>query len=197
MERYRGLTEALLKHSGMAGFCYTQLTDVEQEVNGLYTYDRRPKFDPAVIRSITSQKAAIEEQEESSKQNSGIMLDGEGKPAIICNIPAWRRTHTPSNCYRRGGIEVEEQESKPRMTAAIFFALSTDEIPDKSFVLGFLAVIVLGALLLMLPAATVDRTFLGPVDALFTATSAVCVTGWSWSIPALPFPCMGRSSFCF
>lgn len=65
VERYRGLTEALLKHSGMAGFCYTQLTDVEQEVNGLYTYDRRPKFDPAVIRSITSQKAAIEEQEES------------------------------------------------------------------------------------------------------------------------------------
>ena len=45
----------------MCGFCYTQLTDVEQEVNGLYTYDRQPKFDPAVIRSITQKKAAIEE----------------------------------------------------------------------------------------------------------------------------------------
>lgn len=28
---------------------------------GLYTYDRRPKFDPAVLRAITSRKAAIEE----------------------------------------------------------------------------------------------------------------------------------------
>ena len=27
------------------GFCYTQLYDVEQEVNGLYTYDREDKFD--------------------------------------------------------------------------------------------------------------------------------------------------------
>ena len=35
-------------HPRICGFCYTQLTDVEQEVNGLYTYDRQPKFDPAV-----------------------------------------------------------------------------------------------------------------------------------------------------
>ena len=44
----------------MCAFCYTQLTDVEQEVNGLYTYDRRPKFDPEVIKAITSMPAAIE-----------------------------------------------------------------------------------------------------------------------------------------
>jgi hypothetical protein len=31
------------------GFCYTQLTDVEQEQNGLYTYRREPKFPPEVI----------------------------------------------------------------------------------------------------------------------------------------------------
>lgn len=61
IERYRGLTEALLDNEGITGFCYTQLTDVEQEVNGLYTYDRRPKFDPAVLHAITSRKAAIEE----------------------------------------------------------------------------------------------------------------------------------------
>ena len=42
------------------GFCYTQLTDVEQERNGLYYYDRRAKFDPKIIREITSRKAAIE-----------------------------------------------------------------------------------------------------------------------------------------
>jgi hypothetical protein len=27
----------------LAGFCYTQLTDIEQEINGLLTYDRQPK----------------------------------------------------------------------------------------------------------------------------------------------------------
>ena len=63
LARYRGLTEALLANSRMFGFCYTQLTDVEQEQNGLYTYDRTPKFDPAIIRAINTQTAAIETQE--------------------------------------------------------------------------------------------------------------------------------------
>ena len=62
IERYRGLTNALLDNPHHMGFCYTQLTDVEQERNGLYYYDRRPKFDPAVIHAITSRKAAIEEE---------------------------------------------------------------------------------------------------------------------------------------
>ncbi|WP_438495855.1 glycoside hydrolase family 2 protein [Paenibacillus sp. IHBB 3054] len=61
IERYEGLTHVLLDHPMMFGFCYTQLYDVEQEVNGLYTYDRQPKFDPEVIRRINSRKAAIEE----------------------------------------------------------------------------------------------------------------------------------------
>ena len=45
----------------IAGFCYTQLYDVEQEVNGLYTYGRKEKFDIQIIREINQQKAAIEE----------------------------------------------------------------------------------------------------------------------------------------
>ena len=44
------------------GFCYTQLTDVEQEQNGLYTYDRKAKFDPAVIAEINRRPAAIEKE---------------------------------------------------------------------------------------------------------------------------------------
>ncbi|MCX7918775.1 MAG: beta-galactosidase [bacterium] len=58
--RYRGLTESLLFHPKMFGFCYTQLYDIEQEVNGLYTYDRKPKFHPNTIRRINIQRAAIE-----------------------------------------------------------------------------------------------------------------------------------------
>lgn len=60
LERYRGLTQALLNHPNMMGFCYTQLYDVEQEVNGLCDYDRKPKFDPEVIRAINAAPAAIE-----------------------------------------------------------------------------------------------------------------------------------------
>ena len=60
LDRYRHLTETLLLNPNMFAFCYTQLTDVEQEVNGLYTYQRKPKFDPAIIHAINTQRAAIE-----------------------------------------------------------------------------------------------------------------------------------------
>lgn len=66
IERFRGLTNALLDCPYMIGLCYTQLTDVEQEQNGLYTYERQAKVDPAVIRAIVSRKAAIEEAAEAS-----------------------------------------------------------------------------------------------------------------------------------
>lgn len=63
LERYKGLTEAILDNERMLGFCYTQLYDVEQEQNGLYTYDRKKKFSQKIydeIRKINTQKAAIE-----------------------------------------------------------------------------------------------------------------------------------------
>jgi len=60
--RFAGLTDVLLGHPHMAGLCYTQLTDVEQEVNGLYTYDRKPKFDPALLKAAMEKKAAIERE---------------------------------------------------------------------------------------------------------------------------------------
>lgn len=50
--RFRGLYEGIARIPAFAGLCYTQLTDVEQEVNGLMTYDRKPKFDVAEIRRI-------------------------------------------------------------------------------------------------------------------------------------------------
>ena len=59
-ERYAGLTDALLDNPRMIGFCYTQLTDVEQELNGIYNYDRSEKFDSEVLYKINMRKAAIE-----------------------------------------------------------------------------------------------------------------------------------------
>ena len=59
--RFKGLTDALLDNSKMFGLCYTQLTDVEQEQNGLYTYSRKAKFDPDWVKSVVGRKAAIED----------------------------------------------------------------------------------------------------------------------------------------
>ena len=60
--RYEGLTNALLDNPRIFGYCYTQLTDVEQEKNGLFTYeDRTCKFDVEILHRINSRKAAIED----------------------------------------------------------------------------------------------------------------------------------------
>lgn len=52
LDRIRGLYQAIAKLPRFAGICYTQLCDVEQEINGLLTYDRRPKFDLSEIKRI-------------------------------------------------------------------------------------------------------------------------------------------------
>ena len=44
--------DALKASKHVVGFCYTQLTDVEQEQNGIYYYDRTPKFDMKRIKAI-------------------------------------------------------------------------------------------------------------------------------------------------
>ena len=53
LETYREMVEALMDKGPVQGFCYTQLTDVEQEQNGLLTFDRRPKVDAERIRAVT------------------------------------------------------------------------------------------------------------------------------------------------
>jgi beta-galactosidase/beta-glucuronidase len=54
MSRLAGLTDAILGVEHISGYCYTQLTDVEQEQNGIYNYDRTPKFDMDKVRAILS-----------------------------------------------------------------------------------------------------------------------------------------------
>jgi glycosyl hydrolase family 2 len=54
LERYEALVTALLRNEAVQGFCYTQLTDVEQEINGLLTYEREPKVDLSRVREVTS-----------------------------------------------------------------------------------------------------------------------------------------------
>lgn len=59
--------------------------------------------------------------------------------------------------------------------AALFTVIQSN--PARLLLMSFLSGIVVGALLLMLPAATTDPRGADFFDALFTSTSAVCVTG--------------------
>lgn len=52
--RLEGQVEAIVSNPDVCGFCYTQLTDVEQEQNGIYFYNRTPKFDMTRIHTIFS-----------------------------------------------------------------------------------------------------------------------------------------------
>ncbi|MET9109804.1 glycoside hydrolase family 2 protein [Streptomyces zhihengii] len=59
-ERFAGLVGVLLDDPDMFGYCYTQLTDVFQEQNGVYRFDRGTKLDIARLREAQSRPAAIE-----------------------------------------------------------------------------------------------------------------------------------------
>ena len=58
--RFEELCGALLDDASMFGYCYTQLTDVHQEHNGIYTFAREPKFDLAPLRRAQCRPAAVE-----------------------------------------------------------------------------------------------------------------------------------------
>jgi beta-galactosidase/beta-glucuronidase len=52
LERFRGITQAIKDTDFICGYCYTQITDVQQEVNGLLTEDRKPKVPLEAIKEI-------------------------------------------------------------------------------------------------------------------------------------------------
>ena len=59
-ERFEGLTRVLLEDPLMFGYCYTQMTDVFQEKNGVVDFARGRKLDLARLRAIQEQAAAYE-----------------------------------------------------------------------------------------------------------------------------------------
>lgn len=65
LRRYRSMVTALLASPVVQGFCYTQFSDVEQEINGLLTYDRQPKVDLKQIRAIN--QGELPESEDDPK----------------------------------------------------------------------------------------------------------------------------------
>ncbi|WP_415856647.1 glycoside hydrolase family 2 protein [Sinomonas sp. G460-2] len=60
LERFRRLVDTLLDDPDMFGYCYTQLTDVFQEKNGILDFGRAPKFELRLLHEIQSRPAAYE-----------------------------------------------------------------------------------------------------------------------------------------
>lgn len=56
LRRYESITKAIMNTPYIRGYCYTQLTDVFQEINGLLTMDRRFKVNPEEIRRINQNR---------------------------------------------------------------------------------------------------------------------------------------------
>lgn len=52
IERFEALTNAIKNTKYICGYCYTQLTDVQQEINGLVDENRNPKFSDRIIDKI-------------------------------------------------------------------------------------------------------------------------------------------------
>lgn len=72
MARYKGLVDALLDNPNLFGFCYTQLTDVEQEKNGVFTFDRSPKFELEWMKGVNARRAAYEVHPPFAPRGAGV-----------------------------------------------------------------------------------------------------------------------------
>lgn len=80
MDGYVKLTELLLNCGKLSGFCYTQLYDVEQEQNGLYSFDRKPKLSESALKRIAAcngQTAKIEKKETGKNSDKEARADRE------------------------------------------------------------------------------------------------------------------------
>lgn len=109
-QRYQGLVDAQLDNPNLFGFCYTQLTDVEQEKNGLYYYDRRPKFDVKRMHAITSRAAAYEKTgpvtgaPAASRDHEWRVLLGAAQDSDLCK-PYRYTTQQPQDDWQAAGFD--------------------------------------------------------------------------------------------
>ncbi len=59
IRRFDEITTAVKKLPYCCGFCYTQVSDVQQEINGLMDMERNFKIDPEIIREINERKVGF------------------------------------------------------------------------------------------------------------------------------------------
>jgi hypothetical protein len=54
--RFDAITTAIKRIPSVCGYCYTQVSDVQQEINGIMDMDRRFKVEPPVLKEINQRK---------------------------------------------------------------------------------------------------------------------------------------------
>jgi hypothetical protein len=59
IKRFDSITNAIKKIDFICGYCYTQVTDVQQEINGIMDIKRRFKVDPAILKEINECKIGV------------------------------------------------------------------------------------------------------------------------------------------
>ena len=60
-----------MRNPRICGACYTQLYDVEQEQNGLFRFDRTPKFDKELMDRLAAAMQRTAAVEETSPSDGG------------------------------------------------------------------------------------------------------------------------------
>jgi beta-galactosidase/beta-glucuronidase len=75
LAKYRDLMEGIRSLRFVAGFCYTQLTDIEQEINGLLTYDRRAKVPPEEIAEIHRRLFELDEVQDVPETEAAAVTE--------------------------------------------------------------------------------------------------------------------------
>src|SRR3712207_2330295 len=88
VHRFEDLVTALLESTELAGFCYTQLTDIQQEDNGLLTADRTPKVDPERIHAILNRPSRAIPGEELDLYRAAAARAAHGRLVGITVEPA-------------------------------------------------------------------------------------------------------------
>lgn len=110
--RFKGLTDALLDNPNMFGFCYTQLTDVEQEKNGVYRYDRTSKFDVPRLKKVLTRRAAIEKGINPTKAEPPVKWNVLVGSARDSGTTLWRMTmDSPAENWMTGAFSDSEWQS--------------------------------------------------------------------------------------
>jgi beta-galactosidase/beta-glucuronidase len=59
IKRFDAITTAIKRIGGISGFCYTQVTDVQQEINGIMDMDRNFKVEPGILREINTRQVGV------------------------------------------------------------------------------------------------------------------------------------------
>jgi beta-galactosidase/beta-glucuronidase len=62
IKRFDAITTAIKELDGVSGFCYTQVSDVQQEINGIMDMDRNFKVEPGILKEINTRKVGVVHQ---------------------------------------------------------------------------------------------------------------------------------------